>query len=48
MYDRGIAKFQQIEGRLFLYVPYSEIMNQNFVIQYEDFDAEWMQNYSNE
>lgn len=48
MYDRGIAKFQQVEGRLFLFVPYSEIMKQNFVIKYEDFDAEWMQNYANE
>jgi hypothetical protein len=45
MHHLGIAKFQQVDGRLFLFVPYSEILKQNFVIQYDDFDAEWMRNY---
>jgi hypothetical protein len=46
MYHLGIAKDQGVQGRRFLFVPYSEIMKQDFVIQYEDFDAEWMQRYS--
>jgi hypothetical protein len=47
MYDSGIAKFQQVDGRMFLFVPYSEILKQNFVIEYEIFDEEWMRRYSN-
>lgn len=46
-YYQGIAEFQQVEGRLFLFIPYSEILKQNFVIEYQDFDAEWMRKYAN-
>ena len=46
MYEKDIAKIQLIDDIICIYVPYSEIMKQNFVIKYEDFDELWMLEYS--